>query len=181
MLQTCAKEIALFLRFSVAPKALLMPLTTLGYNAKCPKHVYTKIVDPWLWYVLMSMTMLDAFLIFMFYVATSCLPSLRTRGVLYLPFGFPLLGALAGLIAGFVYYDLFTAMFGISFSLTIRFNMSPAIHCFQVSLLVLTMLEFIDPFVKIVSNFGAAGKPFVEEPASAAKVEDVDLEMKSET
>lgn len=176
MLQAFFTEVSKHLRLNVASKVLLMPLTTLGYNVRCPKHVYTKIMDPWLWYIAVSLTMLDAVLIIAYYIAISCFPSLKTKRVLYLPFGLPLLGSMAGVVAGCIYYDFFTAFVGINVTLAFHFNMSPEIHSFQISLLVLSLLEFLGTAMKIVEKRFAVKmsqsreEPQTQDPAGASGI-----------
>lgn len=148
-LQFICKYVVKYLRFKLAANVLLWPLTTIGFNSKCPDHVYTKMPHIMVWRVAMGTVIADGAYLLVYYFAVSCCKKIKTYRVFYLPF----IATTALSIVCQVYAFAFTGsalfVFGWNFSLVFKFTMSISFNVFSLIFSILSVVEQVSLFVMI--------------------------------
>jgi len=168
--QTVVKEVVKYLRFKIASNTMLWPLTTLGYNATCPNHLFTRMPGLVMYYVLVASAAMDLSYLLVLYLIAARKPGLKDCRILFLPFLGSTVCALLGAIVVLVKSN-WSVIFGFNWDLSWSFEMSFGFGMFQVFNWLLSCMEIVSLVVKIGKAVaGVADEPVADKcvPENAA-------------
>merc|ERR1712080_768520 len=136
-MQVIVHEVSKYLRFKVAANTMLWPLTTMGYNEKCPDHVFTQMPGVDVYFYSMAVAGLDMCYMLTLFCISAKKPNVLQWQVLLLPFVVSALWALAMAFVVLIKSN-WSVVLGFDWKLSWAFELAPSFGMFQLFYLLLS-------------------------------------------
>jgi len=156
--QNFLKEVVKYLRFKIASNTMLWPLTTLGYNATCPNHLFTRMPGLVMYYILVAVASLDLIYTIFLYCLAAKKPGMKDYMSPFCPFIASAICAIVGAIVVLL-KSHWSVILGFNWNLSLDFELGISFGTFHMLNSVLSLMEVVSLIVK----FGKKGAKAAEE------------------